>query len=282
MSEPRSASGIPAKKFWAITEKLYEPMRKVAHGFVVPSGRIRPEDAEDFVQRAFEKAWESRYAPGDEDGLRRWLPAVIRHQAEDRWRAESSYRNLRPAPSMSALDTDENAFPAVASPEDSVVNRIIVEQLLAGLPENEQKVLLMLADGFNTSAIAERLGITHSEAMRLLSRAKYRARQRAKYRARHYELAHETDGEVAGSALDHLKRAADPHTDPRTLQRVADVLERLPAEDRRWLEYWYLDAMKAYGSFASVATRMGVTETDGRTALRRARLRFARLWERSS
>lgn len=270
--ELRSASGLPADDFNALASVLYEPMRKFAHSFVSAMSDIRPEDADDFVERAFEQAWNSRRAPYEQEDLRRWLRTVIQNMVKDRWRAVSRSRSLSLMADRS-VDEDESGLPVVPSPEDAVLDRIVVNELLAELPADERAALVLLAAGASRREIAWELGMSQSHLMRVISRARYRV---------HRDLNYEMEEHDVGTAIAHLKFAATPRADPHTLAVVADALEQLPAEDRRWLELWYLDAGGAYGDFPSVAAKMGVTVEEGRTRLRRARLRFQRAWDKRS
>ena len=132
-----------------------------------------PDAAEDLVQEAFVKLLietRTRRAP---DNVRAWLYRVALNAAVSRG------RRLQTA--LAFADRIPGPLPE-DSPEETYVRREgwqAAHRLLATVPADERRAILLAADGADGQEIAHAIGRTHGATRTLLHRARARIREEA-------------------------------------------------------------------------------------------------------
>jgi RNA polymerase sigma factor (sigma-70 family) len=133
---PREADDLP-ERFRrgddAALRELYD--RYAAAVLHLAAASVGPHDAEDVVQTTFVAAWQARHTYDPQRGsLFGWLLAIARRRVVDRIRTRT--RDAR------ALTTAQQAPPPVDDGlPDRVVNRLVVADELARLPDEQRRVL---------------------------------------------------------------------------------------------------------------------------------------------
>ena len=116
---------------------------------------------EDYAATAVEKLIEHKTEPPN---LEAWLRLVVTNMMLDR------KRKLRVRkPSLRGLEPEQlDAMIGISGKRtlsSSIVNRELVAELLDGLNEKDQRLLILDAAGFKTSEIAEELGYANAKVV---------------------------------------------------------------------------------------------------------------------
>jgi RNA polymerase sigma-70 factor, ECF subfamily len=117
-----------------------------------------PSDAEDVTQAVFVSAWQGRttYDP-DRGTLAGWLVGITRRRVIDKLRVLDRERRAREA---AAGVADPAGAPRLYDAPDQVVDRIVVADGLARLPDNQRRVLeLAFFDDLTHQQIANMTGL---------------------------------------------------------------------------------------------------------------------------
>ncbi len=116
-----------------------------------------PADAEDVCQATFVSAWRGRHTFDPKAGtLAGWLVGIVRRRTIDRLRVLARERNAHHA----ALEATPQERTAWAAHADEIVDRLLVADELARLPEAQRRVLeLAFFDDFTHAQIAGMTGL---------------------------------------------------------------------------------------------------------------------------
>lgn len=158
------------------------------------------EDAYDFTQQVFIKAWLNIGTLKTACCFTVWLRQIARHLIYDYWRGRKvlyiSWENLEENSTAESAD----------GPEDRVVEAELVKLALAELsPKLRQCLLLGVVSGFSHHEIAETVGIGERSVGTYISSA------RKEFRVIYQRLQHESDAHC-------FQHFAQPVTDDSTNQ----------------------------------------------------------------
>jgi RNA polymerase sigma-70 factor (ECF subfamily) len=118
------------------------------------------EEAEDAVQDALVKAWESRWRVRDPEKFPAWLCMIARHRARDVFRK----RRTVPLSEMPEIAGSE-------TPQTSALDRHL-DSALASLPElHRTAISLRYFEEMDYATIENRLGLTNGSLRGILGRA---------------------------------------------------------------------------------------------------------------
>ena len=140
--------------------ELFARYAAVAHALAFRLVR-QAQVAEEIVQEAFLAVWRTpeRFDPS-RGSVRSWLMGTVHHRAVDAVRREQAQR--RRADQAAALvpriadDPTDDVLSALDLPRE----RRLVQEALAGLPDEQRDVIYrMYFDGMSQSQIAERTGL---------------------------------------------------------------------------------------------------------------------------
>lgn len=168
-SEP-ATDGVCAERKTAAFDRLVGPLFRYAQRLL-----RRADLAEDAVQEAFLRLWQTPQPPSDGQ-LSAWLFRVCRNWSLDLLRKDGR---------MSTLASDELHTPvATDSPTAALDKRDQLTQLrhwIAALPEQQQELLRLRFDGeLSYAQIAEVTGLSVSHVGVVLHQALSRLRERAR------------------------------------------------------------------------------------------------------
>jgi RNA polymerase sigma-70 factor (ECF subfamily) len=146
----------------------------------------RKVDPEDVVQSAY-KSFFFRYGAGslevrDWDNLWGLLTLITLRKCADRaeyFRAErrAVAREVAPAPGAEDSGSGWQAIDREPTPAEAVLLAETVEQLLAGLDEDERPIVELSLQGYTTQEISERLDRAERSVRRLRERVRKRLEQ---------------------------------------------------------------------------------------------------------
>jgi RNA polymerase sigma-70 factor, ECF subfamily len=147
----------------------WEALRRRARA---EAGRIVPDDhdAEDAAQEAMIRAWRRRRACRSPDAPEPWLRTIARNEA---------LRELeRKARGAAAIDCEgEPSQVPCEGPEDGLLRRLIVDQALAELDEEDRRLVkLRYSLDLSDVVIAKKLGIAEATVRVRLHRVRKRLR----------------------------------------------------------------------------------------------------------
>lgn len=159
LAQPGSAEEGPADRWhrvWSHRERLLKVARRRS---------VNVEDAEDAVHEAMVRAAERRDV--DDARLGAWLTSVTIRLCVDRFRqvgreAQAHTRSVRATPVQSTV-------------EEAVCDRAEAKWLAdrsADLPERQEEVLGLRAQGLDLAQIAQQTGLSYQAARSLLARAR--------------------------------------------------------------------------------------------------------------
>jgi RNA polymerase sigma factor (sigma-70 family) len=130
---------------------------------------LSPEAAADVTQEVFVSAWQARAQYNPERGsLAGWLVGIARNKVIDALRAQAR----RPVAAREPVQTDA---PVTAAAVESLADRLLLADAMAGLPDRAKKVIqLAFFEDLSHPEIAERtslpLGTVKSDIRRGLQR----------------------------------------------------------------------------------------------------------------
>jgi RNA polymerase sigma-70 factor (ECF subfamily) len=136
---------------------VYDRYGSLIHGIARTCLAV-PADAEEVTQAVFVSAWQGRATFDPDRGtLAGWLVGITRRRVIDKLRALDRERRAREA---AAGVADPAGAPALYGATDQVVDRIVVSDGLAHLPDNQRRVLeLAFFDDLSHQQIANVTGL---------------------------------------------------------------------------------------------------------------------------
>jgi RNA polymerase sigma-70 factor (ECF subfamily) len=144
------------------------------------------EDAHDFAQQVFFKAWLNIGTLKNPSCFTAWLRQIARHLIYDYWRGRGqkvlyvSWEQL----------AENNALEGIDGPEDSFAESELMKLALAELSPKLRQCLLGVAHGFSHHEIAETIGISEKSVGTYISSA------RKELRVIYHRLQSEQEREV--------------------------------------------------------------------------------------
>ncbi len=150
---------------------VYDRYGSLVYGIAFATLRTR-SDAEDVTQATFVSAWKGRetYDPGY-GSMKAWLIGIVRRRAVDQIRVNDRHRLTEEA----VKDLDDEPEPGV----DRVVDRLVIADALARLPDPQRNVLtLAFFDDLTHTQIAARTGLPLGTVKSNLRRGLIALRQR--------------------------------------------------------------------------------------------------------
>jgi len=134
--------------------RFLDAASRIARGFLFNRG-IRTPELEDIVQEVLLSIHKAKNSYDQSAPVLPWLFAIIQYRLVDNFRNGS--RNLALSEGDSVEDDAENSY--VTAHEE----RLLAEQLLATMPEREQRILRYLKmEGWSVREISEQMGISES------------------------------------------------------------------------------------------------------------------------
>jgi RNA polymerase sigma factor, sigma-70 family len=149
------------------------PLHKTLYAYALAI--LRDEsDAADCLQDAFTKLWENRKRLEEVDNVAAYATVTVRHIA-----LSMASRTKRPVTVFGDDPPDvADPSPTPAAAIEGKDNLQTVAELLAKLPENQRKVVMMSAvTGLSNSEISSATGLSDDNVRVLLSRGRKRIRQ---------------------------------------------------------------------------------------------------------
>jgi RNA polymerase sigma factor (sigma-70 family) len=140
--------------------ELFARYAAVAHALAFRLVR-QAQVAEEIVQEAFLAVWRTpeRYDPA-RGSVRSWLMGTVHHRAVDAVRREQAQRRRADQAAALVPRVAEDPTDEVLSALDLPRERRLVQEALAGLPDEQRDVIhRMYFDGMSQSQIAERTGL---------------------------------------------------------------------------------------------------------------------------
>jgi len=126
-----------------------------------------PELAADLVQEAFIKLYQRRSMP---DAPAAWLITVAMNQFRNTRSSSSRRRELLTLTRAEGVHADREPSPAESA--EAADERRRVRQVLDRMPEREQLLLLLQAEGYRYRELAAAIGLNAASVGVLLARAK--------------------------------------------------------------------------------------------------------------
>jgi RNA polymerase sigma factor (sigma-70 family) len=140
--------------------ELFARYAAVAHALAFRLVR-QAQVAEETVQEAFLAVWRTpeRYDPA-RGSVRSWLMGTVHHRAVDAVRREQAQRRRADQAAALVPRVADDPTDEVLSALDLPRERRLVQEALAGLPDEQRDVIhRMYFDGMSQSQIAERIGL---------------------------------------------------------------------------------------------------------------------------
>jgi len=172
-----SASPPPAGTQHADFNVLYQRHSREVWALVYARW-LNADTAMDITQETFLRLW--RQWQGGEEIInpRAWLLRVARNLAEDHAKSAFRRNGTHPPQTMNGVQA-QGLLPVEVMEKEETFGR--VRQVLEQLPKADREILtLRYALGYDTSQIAEMLGINDTAVHMRLSRARQRAAERLK------------------------------------------------------------------------------------------------------
>lgn len=167
--------GVSFDDFYARHEQpLYGYLRRL-----LPSHEVAVEVA----QEAFFRAWRNFATLRSYERPEAWLYRVATNLAISQLRRKTplSFSALAARPRAESTEREEltpgDLFPSGQDIESGAAERDLIERSLRALPARPRAALLLATQGFAAEEIAAALGVTPTNARKLLSRARERFRR---------------------------------------------------------------------------------------------------------
>lgn len=132
-------------------------------------------DAEDVVQSVFKTVFhrlaEGQFVLGDWDSLWALLTSVAVNKCRkwvDYYQAQARDLNREVAVDLAAADAGWQVIDREPTPPEALALTEAVEQLLKGLDEREQQIVMLSLQGYTVAEVSDQLGCTQSKAYRVL------------------------------------------------------------------------------------------------------------------
>lgn len=151
-------------------EELYEAQYNGLFRYLIHLG-ASPANADEFIQEAFLRLFQSVLKGNRIEKPRNWLLAVLHHISADESRR--TFRQVK----LDALDVErweENNVDPAPSPEAELIHREQAHRLrksMAQLTERQYQYLLMRTEGLKLREIAEIFGVTVQSVAEICTRA---------------------------------------------------------------------------------------------------------------
>lgn len=156
--------------------ELYRRSRPQVARLVAGFAQLDPDEVEDVVQETFVRAFRALPRLKEVGAFESWLLAIARNRARTRLERKASLRRLE----EDIADPDPEQVPPLPPSLQLERDIEVVRQLIAGLPEGEEKrtVHLFYVEGeLSAREIAEQLGVGKSAVTMRLERFRGRIKR---------------------------------------------------------------------------------------------------------
>ncbi len=148
--------------------------RNTLRGIARRFGSADEEEAEDLLQDAFVRLWGSHFSPKSVEEAEALSRTVVRNIAIDRYRRQSSHRNVSIEEVPTLQDTPDRDYRAETVEVYQSVKTLIDDNLSE---RDREIVYLRDRDGWEFEEIAARYNLTEANVRVILSRARRTIRQ---------------------------------------------------------------------------------------------------------
>lgn len=127
-------------------------------------------EAEDAVQNLYTKLWEVKDTLENLNDTKAYCNRILKNICIDRWRAIRAHE-MEPIPTDETIQ--ENAPPDIECNETEE----FIQHFLAGLPQQQRKVIQMQMQGYKHDEIAEITGLSQANIRVIISRIRKQFRE---------------------------------------------------------------------------------------------------------